>query len=79
MTPHTFRHSAATWMLRSGMNPLLVVQVLGHTSLDMIQNVYSHLTPTDAYEAMVRTLAEEDGPTRPPATTLLRSHRHAAT
>jgi hypothetical protein len=37
ITPHTFRHSAATWMLRSGMNPLPVAQVLGHSSLDMIQ------------------------------------------
>ena len=36
--------------------------ILGHTSLAMIQNVYSHLTPSDAYEAMVRTLAEDDVP-----------------
>jgi integrase/recombinase XerD len=56
VSPHTFRHSAATWMLRSGMNPLLVAQVLGHTSLDMIQNVYSHLTPTDAHRELIRAL-----------------------
>jgi hypothetical protein len=31
-----------------------------HTSLAMIQNVCSHLTPNDTYEAMVRTLAEDD-------------------
>jgi integrase/recombinase XerD len=65
VTPHTFRHSAATWMLRSGMNPLLVAQVLGHTSLDMIQNVYSHLTPTDAHpELMAALQADRDGPSR---------------
>ncbi len=29
VTPHVFRHSAAAWMLRSGMNPLLVAQILG--------------------------------------------------
>jgi len=39
VTTHVFRHSAATWMLRRGMNPLLVAQVHGHSSLDMIQNV----------------------------------------
>jgi integrase len=59
VTPHTFRHSAATWMLRSGMNPLLVAQVLGHTSLDMIQRVYSHLTPSDAHRELIAALRQE--------------------
>jgi integrase/recombinase XerD len=59
VTPHTFRHSAATWMLRSGMNPLLVAQVLGHSSLDMIQNVYSHLTPTDAHRELMAALQSD--------------------
>jgi integrase/recombinase XerD len=58
--PHLLRHSYATWALNRGMNPVMLAHILGHTSLAMIQNVYSHLTPTDAYEAMVRTLAEED-------------------
>ena len=51
-----FRHSAATWMLRRGMNPLLVAHVLGHLSLDMIENVYSHLTPTDAHRELISAL-----------------------
>ncbi len=59
VTPHTFRHSAATWMLRSGMNPLLVAQVLDHTSLDMIQKVYSHLTPTDAHRELMLALQND--------------------
>jgi integrase/recombinase XerD len=59
VTPHVFRHSAATWMLQRGMNPLLVAQVLGHSSLDMIQNVYSHLTPTDAHRELMAALREE--------------------
>lgn len=57
--PHVFRHSAATHMLRRGMNPLLVAQVLGHTSLAMIQNVYAHLTPTDAHLALMAALRED--------------------
>jgi site-specific recombinase XerD len=60
--PHLLRHSYATWALTRGMNPIMLAHILGHASLAMIQNVYSHLTPTDAYEAMVRTLAEDDGP-----------------
>lgn len=54
--PHLFRHSAATFMLQRGMNPLLVAQVLGHTSLAMIQRVYAHLTPTDAHQALMQVL-----------------------
>jgi len=56
--PHVFRHSAATHMLRRGMNPLLVAQVLGHRSLAMIQNVYAHLTPTDAHLALMAALKD---------------------
>jgi hypothetical protein len=42
------------------MSPIMLARILGHASLAMIQNVYSHLTPTEAYESMVRTLAEDE-------------------
>jgi len=58
--PHLFRHSAATYMLQRGMNPLLVAQVLGHTSLAMIQRVYAHLTPSDAHQALMQVLRPDD-------------------
>ncbi len=58
--PHTFRHTAATFMLKRGMDSILVAQVLGHSSLQMIQRVYSHLTPSDAHEALMAALATED-------------------
>ncbi len=58
--PHLFRHSAATFMLQRGMNPLLVAQVLGHTSLAMIQRVYAHLTPTDAHQALMQVFRSDD-------------------
>jgi site-specific recombinase XerD len=54
--PHVFRHSAATFMLRQGMNPLLVAKVLGHESLAMITRTYSHLTVDDAHEALMAAL-----------------------
>ncbi len=58
--PHLFRHSAATFMLQRGMNPLLVAQVLGHSSLAMIQRVYAHLTPTDAHQALMQVFRSDD-------------------
>ena len=54
--PHLFRHSAATFLLQQGMNPLLVAQILGHSSLAMIQKVYAHLTVADASAAMMKAL-----------------------
>jgi integrase/recombinase XerD len=58
--PHLFRHSAATYMLQRGMNPLLVAQILGHSSLAIIQSVYAHLTPNDAHQALMEVLRPED-------------------
>ncbi len=58
--PHLFRHSAATYMLQRGMNPLLVAQVLGHSSLAMIQRVYAHLTASDAHQALMQVLRGEE-------------------
>jgi integrase len=58
--PHLLRHSYATYALQRGMNPILLADILGHTSLTMIQSVYSHLTPSDAYDAMVKMLVADD-------------------
>jgi site-specific recombinase XerD len=57
--PHLLRHSYATWALSKGMNPIMLAHILGHTSLAMIQNVYAHLTPRDAYQAMLQALSSE--------------------
>lgn len=58
--PHVFRHSAATHLLQRGVDSLLVAQILGHSSLQMIHKVYSHLSPTDAHAALVAALREDD-------------------
>ena len=57
--PHLLRHSFATWALSRGMNPIQLAQILGHSSLRMIQQVYSHLTPADAYDALMRLLVDQ--------------------
>lgn len=59
--PHLFRHSFATEMLRRGMNPVQLKEILGHSDLTMISNVYSHLEPQDAYDAMAKALLADDG------------------
>lgn len=56
--PHVLRHSFATWQLSRGMNPVQLAEILGHSSLTMIHAVYSHLSPVDAYEAMLRAYRE---------------------
>lgn len=58
---HLLRHSFITNALRGGMNPMMIAQVAGHTSLRMIERVYSHLDQADAYEAMIRLLKAEKG------------------
>ena len=57
--PHLFRHSFATEALRRGMNPVQLANILGHTGLRMIERVYSHLTPGDSYDAIMRFLADD--------------------
>jgi integrase/recombinase XerD len=54
--PHLLRHSFATWALTRGMNAIQLAQILGHSSLRMIHQVYSHLSSGDAFDALMRVL-----------------------
>ncbi|MFN2568122.1 MAG: tyrosine-type recombinase/integrase [Candidatus Dormibacteria bacterium] len=45
--PHLLRHSHATHAIQKGMNPLMLQQIVGHSTLDMITRVYTHLSTTD--------------------------------
>jgi integrase len=66
--PHLLRHSYITWAIRRGMHPVQIRQIVGHESTAMIDRVYTHLVPQDAYDAMLKALAdtEEEGPGRGP-------------
>jgi integrase/recombinase XerD len=57
--PHLLRHSYATWALQRNMNPIVLARILGHSSLEMINAVYSHLSASDTHEAMMRLLSAE--------------------
>ena len=54
--PHLLRQSFATWALTRGLNPIQLAQIMGHSSLAMIQSVYAHLTPQDACAALERVI-----------------------
>jgi integrase/recombinase XerD len=56
--PHAMRHSFATWALRSGMNALMLQEVLGHADLTMISRNYSHVRAEDAADHLARLLEQ---------------------
>jgi site-specific recombinase XerD len=60
-TPHQFRHSYATNLLRSGVAVEIVQHLLGHASISTTIDTYSHLGIEDARRALVAAgvLAEQ--------------------
>ncbi len=58
---HDLRHSAATLMLGEGIHPKIVSEMLGHATVAITLDLYSHVTPTmqrqaaETIESMLRT------------------------
>ena len=54
---HDLRHTCATLLLKQGVNPKFVQELLGHADISLTLNVYSHVLPdmgdatADAMEA----------------------------
>ena len=42
---HDLRHTCATLLLRQGVNPKFVREILGHADISFTLNVYSHVLP----------------------------------
>ena len=42
---HDLRHTCATLLLRQGVNPKFVQELLGHADISLTLNVYSHILP----------------------------------
>jgi len=57
--PHLLRHSFVTNNLRAGVSPLILAQVAGHSSMRMIEQVYSHLNAGDSYAAIMKSLLSD--------------------
>ena len=65
-TPHQFRHSYATDLLRRGVAVEVVQHLLGHASISTTVDAYSHLGIEDARRALVAAgLLGEPRPTAP--------------
>jgi integrase/recombinase XerD len=47
-SPHLFRHTYATWLLRKGAGVESVKELLGHASITTTVDTYGHLTVEDA-------------------------------
>lgn len=61
VNPHIWRHSFATRMiLAEGMDLMSVQKILGHRSLAMLQQHYSHVTATEAGKKLMAVLMAEE-------------------
>ncbi len=51
---HDLRHSAATLLLSEGVHPKVVQEMLGHSTISMTMDVYSHVLPSMQQDAVSR-------------------------
>ncbi|TET98562.1 MAG: site-specific integrase [Anaerolineales bacterium] len=58
---HDLRHSCATLMLAAGVHPKIVQEMLGHSSIQITLDTYSHTVP-----GMQRAAADQLGVLLPP-------------
>jgi integrase len=58
---HDLRHSASTLLRKMGVDLKVIQEILGHSTLDMTANVYSHVLPSMQQEAVekMKTLFEK--------------------
>ena len=52
ITPHIFRHTFATRAIEAGMSPQVLKTILGHSSLAMTMDLYSHVLPETRFSEM---------------------------
>ncbi len=69
---HTLRHTAASLLLSAGVNPKIVQELLGHASIRLTLETYSHLLPTlqataaDAFDQMLAVLCSQAAANKQP-------------
>ena len=50
LSPHELRHTRATLWVAQGMEPLMVIRLLGHCDMKMLTKIYDH-TSVDTLRA----------------------------
>jgi integrase len=58
--PHTLRHSMIAEMRRKRVDPILLAQWVGHSSLTMIMRIYNTMAPGDSHDALMEALRADD-------------------
>ena len=56
-TCHGFRHTFATRAIEAGMQPQVLKTILGHSSLAMTMDLYSHVLPDTKAEEMQKIIS----------------------
>ena len=54
VTPHVCRHTFATNMVKKGMNPAILKQILGHDDISTTFAIYTHLKDDDCRDELER-------------------------
>ena len=48
---HDLRHSCASYLLSQGVQPRVIIELLGHSQISLTMNTYSHVMPALEREA----------------------------
>jgi integrase len=54
VTPHTLRHTFASWLVMEGVDLFTVSRLMGHSSTDHVERTYGHLAPEHKRRAIER-------------------------
>lgn len=57
---HTFRHTFATRCFESGIEPKVVQSYLGHATLKMTMDLYTHVTPEKSFADIEKIVSTDN-------------------
>ena len=60
ITPHVCSHTFCTKMAKAGMNPAKLKYIMGHSSMDITFDTYTHLQVDDVREEMLKMVEVEN-------------------